>query len=375
MTHQHKEQINYTFKMLYLIAIFMVIDGHIGGIDYLNLHGFIPYQNFHISLFTFASGYFLNLKYSHIEFIKRKFLHLIVPLYFWNLIYGLICHYLNTYHGFFLGEPLNLYNLFYAPLIDGHQFIYNMASWFLIPLFFIQIICFTLLKPFDKASSSTTKLISLIFFILSTTIACISLPHAQENYGMKNLSLLFYRTIYFLPSFSLGFLYKHFLEKHDKLPSYIYFTIILTIYTIIKYFYPNTRHTPSWLDYLNAPAIAVYASSLLSILFWLRISKILTPIIINNRTLLYISNNTFSIMIHHFIGFMFVKYLFSSLPNFNSYSFKNNIWYYHFPIDEIASTWIYLAITLVITLLIGFTTRKIYDTITNRTGGNYYEKQ
>ena len=52
--------------MLYLIAIFMVIDGHIGSINYLNLHGFIPYQNFHISLFTFASGYFLNLKYSHI---------------------------------------------------------------------------------------------------------------------------------------------------------------------------------------------------------------------------------------------------------------------------------------------------------------------
>ena len=374
MTSQSQEQINYTFKMLYIIAIFMVIDGHIGRIDYLNLHGFFSYQNFHISLFTFASGYFLNLKYSHIDFIKRKFLHLIIPLYAWNLIYGLISHYLNTYQGFSLGSPLNLYNLFYAPLVDGHQFIYNMASWFLFPLFFIQIICFTLLKPLDNANTSTTKIASLAFFILSTTIACIILPIAQENHGSKNISLLFYRIIYFLPSFSLGFLYKHFLEKHDKLPSCIYFTIILTLQTTLNYFYPNTLHTPSWLDYFNAPAEAIYATSLLSILFWLRVSKILSPIITNNTPLLYIANNTFTIMMHHFIGFMFVKYLFSNTQNFSTYSFKNNIWYYHFPISENITTWIYITITLVITLLIGFTTKKIYGIITNINGGNYYEK-
>ena len=158
-------------------------------------------------------------------------------------------------------------------------------------------------------------------------------------------------------------MYKHLLEKYDNLSSFIYFPLILSFYTLLHYYYPNTLHTPSWLDSFNEPILIIYIASLLSIFIWLRISKILTPLIINNKSLLYIANNTYSIMLHHFISFMFIKYLFGLYSNINIYAFKHNIWYYNFPISENSTTWIYIYITLVITLLIGFTTKKICDTI------------
>ena len=172
MTIPATKNINYTFKMLYIIAIFMVIDGHLGSIDYLNLEGLMRYQNFHLSLFMFASGYFLNPKENPKLFLSKKITKLILPLYGWNIFYGLLCHILNTNFGYSLGDSFNLYNIFIAPLTDGHQFIYNMASWFIVPLFLLQIISFYLLKPFTTQNKNL-PLVALIFFIIILSISSI----------------------------------------------------------------------------------------------------------------------------------------------------------------------------------------------------------
>ena len=103
---------NLTFKMLYIIDIFMVIDGHLGSINYLTLNGFMPYQNYHLSLFIFSSGYFLNLEKNYKDFIISKLKNLILPLYGWNIVYGLICLALNSNYNFNIGSPFNLYNIF-----------------------------------------------------------------------------------------------------------------------------------------------------------------------------------------------------------------------------------------------------------------------
>ena len=136
-----------TFKMLYVLAIIMIVDGHVGSSDYLDFNGLLRYQNYHIALFMFVSGYFLNLTRGYKEFFARKTLRLLVPLYLWNAAYGALCWYLNRHQGFALGGEFNLYNLLYAPLVDGHQFIYNMASWFLVPLFLVQAVGYLLLRP------------------------------------------------------------------------------------------------------------------------------------------------------------------------------------------------------------------------------------
>ena len=362
MVTLEKNNINYTFKMLYILAIIMVVDGHIGRFNYLDLNGLLRYQNYHLSLFIFASGYFLNLTKTPLEYLKSKINRLILPLYIWNIIYGIICFILNKYYNFSLGGNFNLYNIFVAPLTDGHQFIYNMASWFLVPLFILQILSFFILKPFEN-SKSLNK-ISVIFFAITVLIYCLTIPLAHQNQGERNFSLLFYRTTYFFPFFSFGLLYRKLLEKHDTLNSPLYFFIVLLAYTTLSILFPYHTHTPSWLNDIYVPPLATLFITILAILFWLRIAKILSPLVPQSKVLTTISNHTFDIMMHHFIGFMIIKGIISQFfKDFDTSQFHNNIWYNYFPYNEILTSWIYLFITIVITLLIGFTTKLFCDTI------------
>ena len=351
---------NLTFRMLYVIAIFMIVDGHLGSYDYLSLNNLMRYQNFHIALFMFASGFFLNLTYSYQEFIKRKFMHLIVPLYLWTFIYGLLCTYLNKYHGFHIGAPLTAYNLLIAPLTDGHQFIYNMASWFLVPLFFVQLISFIILKPVTN-----TRFIPLIYFILALILGCFCLNVAPQNHGDRNFILFISRILYFLPSFAFGYLYKTTLQKYDRLKTPLYLFLLLSIVWGLTTAFPNYNHIPSWLDYIGTFSVVIYTINFVCILFWLRIAKICAPILTKSRCLYNISTHTFPIMMHHFLGFMLLKSFFAFIGanGFNTAEFKTNIWYNYFPNNNENIAILYLFITILIALLIGFTLDKIYAKI------------
>ena len=353
-----------TFKMLYILAILMIVDGHIGHFDYLDFHNLLRYQNYHIALFIFTSGYFLNLTRSYSDFFKHKLKRLIVPLYLWNIFYGILCWLLNNFLNFNIGGRFNLYNLLYAPLVDGHQFIYNMASWFLVPLFFVQVIAFLVLKPWYNKKNKPPFTSILVFFILALFAGFAALTFGPENHAERNLTLLILRTFYFLPAYALGILYRHKLEKYDTLNSPLYFFILLIIITIICAAYPGYNHIPSWLDEIHAPVIAIYVLVFCAIFFWLRIAKILSPLINKSTSLTYLANHTFDIMMHQFIGFMLVKAMFSGLADFNHTAFKNDIWYYYFPFNEELISWFYIFITIVIALFIGFTTRKICNIIT-----------
>lgn len=388
-----------TFKMLYVLAIIMIVDGHVGSSDYIDFNGLLRYQNYHIALFMFVSGYFLNLTRGYKEFFVRKTLRLLVPLYLWNAAYGALCWYLNRHQGFALGGEFNLYNLLYAPLVDGHQFIYNMASWFLVPLFLVQAVGFLLLRPFALSTARRTALTpsarpqpgsfflpAVIFFVLSLALGCFALAYAPENHGARTLALTALRTLYFMPAFAFGFLYRHVLAKYDTVATPLYLFIVLAALTCLTQKFPGYNHIPSWLDTVNAPAPAIYAISLLAVLFWLRVARVLSPLLVRSRPLQYIANHTFDIMMHHFAGFMLAKALFLPFISAPAAQFpsaaaaplapradaaalariKSDIWYYPFPESGETSAWLYIAISIVIALTAGFTTRKIYAIISRK---------
>lgn len=388
-----------TFKMLYVLAIIMIVDGHVGSSDYLDFNGLLRYQNYHIALFMFVSGYFLNLTRGCKEFFARKTMRLIVPLFLWNAAYGALCWYLNRYRGFSLGGEFNLYNLLYAPLVDGHQFIYNMASWFLVPLFLVQAIGFLILRPFAAPATRTPcpsapaasraasknaapvspslKLPAVLFFALALALGCIALAYAPENHGARTPVLTTLRTLYFLPAFAFGFLYRHALQKYDTVSTPLYLFAVLAALTYLTGRFPGYNHVPSWLDAVNAPALAIYAISLLAILFWLRVARVLSPLLAKSRPLQYIADHTFDIMMHHFAGFMLAKALFlpfisAAAPATSAAAasplarIKSDIWYYPFPESGETSAWLYIAISIVIALTAGFTTRKIYAIISQK---------
>lgn len=359
MTSSLKQNTNYTFRLLYVLAIFMIIDGHIGSYDYLSFNGIFPYQNYHIALFVFASGYFINLNRSYRDFFIHKFNKLILPLYLWNFVYGGLSYYLNTYHGFSLGSTFTLHNLLFAPIVDGHQFIYNMASWFLVPLFLVQLISFIILKPFYTEQKAFSRFVLYGYSGIALLLGFAALQAAPANEGQRTLLLTCFRSFYFLVFYAFGIMYRFILEKHDTLntPLYLVFVIVATIF--LRVIFPECDIVPSWLAFTAAPIWSVYMVSILAILFWLRIAKVFTPVIKESTILNYISTHTFDIMMHHFIGFMLVKAALSPLGSFDLAEFKHSIWYYHFPFGEPLTAPLYIIITLVIALFIGFTNRQI----------------
>lgn len=80
-----------------------------------------------------------------------------------------------------------------------------------------------------------------------------------------------------------------------------------------------------------------FLTSITAILFYLRIAKILTPVLGNNKLIKYVSKNTYTIMENHqfvFFIFNYLSYKFlpdSLLTNFNIEEFKNDSYYPWYP--------------------------------------------
>ena len=75
---------NFTFDLLYALAIIMVVDDHTYsqlGI----LKGIFPYDSFFMPLFVFAYGYFYK-KQEVAKNIKHKTKKILMPYMIWNIV-------------------------------------------------------------------------------------------------------------------------------------------------------------------------------------------------------------------------------------------------------------------------------------------------
>lgn len=83
---------------------------------------------------------------------------------------------------------------------------------------------------------------------------------------------------------------------------------------------------------------SAYITAMTGIAFWLRISRILAPILKNCRMILYLGQNTWSVMMHH-IFFIFimkagVMHLERWFSPFDAESYKTYIWYMPLPFPQ-----------------------------------------
>lgn len=103
--------------------------------------------------------------------------------------------------------------------------------------------------------------------------------------------------------FGIGTLYKKVLEKYDTVCSTVYFAVIMFAQlTIILVYGKLPVYIPSWCSAFPEGPVLPIVEGCLGIAFWLRIAKIMEPILGHNKLVLIISNNTFAIMIHQFLG-------------------------------------------------------------------------
>ena len=317
----------------------------------------------------FCSGYFYKGKAEadSFRYVLKKVRSLLLPLYLWNLVYAAIVT-ISACKGFTIGVGVTWQKLLLLPLTNGHQFIYNLGGWFVAPLFMIEVCNVFFRIPFSKIRNVRLKESLLFAIYLCAGILGVYLASRGLN---TNGWLVLARMLYFLPFYGLGVFYKAVLESVDTARSSVYFLALFAADAVLLLLCKKTPgYFSAWCnDFVDGPVVP-FIAGFLGIAFWLRIARILEPVIGRSRAVNLIADNTYSIMIHQFLGFMAVKTVFALISGSTGYfadfdwvRYKSDIWYYYLPGGITQAGILYLfagiALPVAIQLLLNRTKQRI----------------
>lgn len=169
-----------------------------------------------------------------------------------------------------------------------------------------------------------------------------------------------------IPGFQMGRIYKEKLEIHDTLPDGIYFLVVIGAQVLISIFGAGLAFGVVWVtSFANGP-IVPFLTVVTGIAFWLRVARIISNNPSISGKLVYIGQNTYSVMMHHVAAFMLVKgffYLCSQLTplcaGFDREMFFYDINYVYLAGGTEASKWIYLLAGVGMPLLLQEGMRKL----------------
>lgn len=361
------KKINYEFALLQVIGIILVVSGHLAGNGGITLAtNWFPAYSFHMPLFMFISGYFYkyNSQNDIWGFIKGKVKKLIIPYFFWNLVYGIFMTILLSKNIVIFGSKISLKTFFIDSWINGHQFGFNLASWFVLSLFLVQVTYVISRKIFDYINFNNEYIMMGIFLLIGTL--AVYLANKGYNIGW-NLTAV--KVLFFIQFYHLGYLYKTKIEKFDKLNSYVYFLILFVIQFCLIAKYKNLNFTVSWCKDFNTSNILLpFITSVTGILFWLRISAILSRSISNNKIIEYISSNTWTIMMHHLFVFFIINSSFALLSNkfnlldFDFQAYRENV-FYSYMFKDYRFSLVYLIAGVTVPIIVKFYGHKLLNFI------------
>lgn len=144
------------------------------------------------------------------------------------------------------------------------------------------------------------------------------------------------------------------------MPNGFYFLLIFTIQLIIIVVNGGAPLYEQVWSKFTSFTFMPYIVGFLGIAFWLRITRILTPVIGKSKIINLIADNTFSIMVNQFLGFMLVKAFYACgfkytdflFQDFNWEAYHTDIWYYYLPkgLSQTAIIYVFVSITLSISI-------------------------
>lgn len=361
-------QENTVFRAFYLLAIIFIVDGHTTLSDMFTMGGLFRYYSFHLMLFAFGAGYFFRTKGSIAQDIFSRAKKLLVPLYGWNLVYGVGAALLRRFGGFEIGEPLSAYTLLLAPIVDGEHFVWNLGAWFIFPLFLMQVI-YSLI---DR-TSGLWKRNGVITFILCLLPGCAAVELCRA--GRQDLLPLFaMRTLILLPGYAGGQLYRQYLERRDTMKTVPYLLIIVILRALLCVRYENLAYIVSSCSYFVCDAFGVYFGGALAIAFYLRIARLIAPYVKKSRLAIYASRHTFDIMMHHVMGFFAVNGVFLILnalgvgaADFSVKSMRTLAEYNYAPYGRTELNMIYLIAGMLLPLGVAWVMERIKNSMKKRT--------
>lgn len=349
---------NVTFGVLSALGIIMIVAGH-SGYDILSVGGLFPYYSFHVPLFLFISGYFYRGEEENRPFVylKKKAGRLLLPYFIWNVIYGIVAWALRAFGGFAMGEAVSFRTLFVSPFLNGYQFIYHFAAWFVPVLFIVEVmnLCMRLLLRRLHINSEW------LILIVTLAVGMLVVQFAIEGrvWGLYKTPG---RILFLYPCFQMGRFYKKKLESRDTLGNVPYFAAVLGIQVLLHLCCNGLAYSSVWCTgFANGPVIP-YVTVMSGVAFWLRTAKILAPLCGGDRRcgfFLYLGRNTYAVMMHHIMAFMLVKMILAGiaahtgyLADFDFTEFYGNIDYYYLVKGSEAFKMVYLAAGVALPLLL-----------------------
>ncbi|MCM1089120.1 MAG: acyltransferase family protein [Muribaculaceae bacterium] len=273
-----EKEYNMTFCILSGIAMIMIVAGHV-GYDILTFNGLFPYYSFHVPLFLFISGYFYKEREEEapLAYCKRKIKKLLLPYFIWNLFYGILAWALR-FRGFLIGSEISLRTLFLEPFISGYQFLYNYAAWFVPTLFIIEMMNLLMRLILRKLRLYYEGLMLAGSLLVGMCVIWLAIHgHVWGLYKMPGRILLLY------PCFQMGRFYAQKLERHDTLGNLPYFSIVIGVQVLLNVCCNGLAYSCVWCTgFANGPVIP-YVTAVSGIAFWLRVAKIMTPLLAKIR--------------------------------------------------------------------------------------------
>ena len=328
--------VDYRFKLLYALGMIFIVSGHCEGGGVSLFYDWFPPYAFHLGLFAFCSGYFFRDENGADlpGYALRTAKVLLLPMYLWNCFYALLLVILRRF-GFQIGMEPSFATLVTMPLYEGSQFELNMGAWFVVPLFVVQIFTAALRKLCSVSRSRGREIAAFLFCL---ALGALGVTLARHGFR-RDWQLLLVRSLYFLPFYALGVFYRRVLERLDTLPHGPYFALVFAAqYLIILLCGRIPYYTPSHCGDFVEGGIVPFLVGYVGIAFWLRMAKILEPSLGKGRWLNAVADNSYSIMVNQYLGFMAVKAGFAFLKRFTSrcqafdmQAFKTNIAYFYTP--------------------------------------------
>lgn len=281
-------------------GIFFVVIGHC----YQSQWFFFPAYTFHIPFFFFISGYLFKISDTlkgKAGFIVKKIRKQLIPFFLINLCFGIITVIIGLF-GINLGGGLSLRNLFIEPFITNHQYTLNIALWFLINLFLVNVIA----QLINVKSSRKSKVIVFLFLI---PIALFLTYKGLNNY--HDLRLTVVRTGFALLFFQIGVLFKEFKGKiitFLKEP-----LIIVALYAVAVFLsnsWGNVQYSIVWGNIGNDVIFLPLATTFLIICISFAICYHISNMIKDDSFIIKIGQKTFYIMVLHLSAFFLVNLVF-----------------------------------------------------------------
>lgn len=363
MAETKARKTNYDFQVFKAIAITLICAGHMWNKGFGGPFDLFPGYSFHVAAFAFVGGYFYNPRNdaAPLRYIGRKARALLVPTFLFNVAYGALAVWLHRLGFDWQGETqfyyeLNFDTLVRLPLLSGHQFNLNYVMWFVPSLFFAEA-GYVLVRRLASlpGKPAVTEAVACATAVL---LGAWAIRTGGESGLPPSVTLMMGRSCFLMAFVGIGRLVAlrpQLLPAQRALRTLALCCLLQLVLTFACE--GDVRYVAAWLRFPHG-VMLTYLVTLNGIAFWLCVSKILAPSIGKSRAVNAVANSTYSIMMHHRLGFFLLSgayFLISRhTPLFSDFSvekFMVEESFHYYPGGYVQSAMIYLIVGMGLPLL------------------------